>query len=55
MEKSERIMNGHATKEEVIAYIYKLTDWIYVNSLDTFTRTNYEIFLARSSHCCGEI
>ena len=30
-------------------------DWMYVNSVDIFSRTNHEIFLARSSHLCGEI
>ena len=29
--------------------------WMYVNSVDIFSRTNHEIFLARSSHLCGEI
>ena len=36
-------------------YTYAKYYWMYVNSVDIFSRTNHEIFLARSSHLCGEI
>ena len=35
--------------------IASMWPWMYVNSVDIFSRTNHEIFLARSSHLCGEI